>query len=134
MTLAAFVGIVGVYWYCYCFQSSIYGEQKPFNSNMNPAVCLSSRGGERDKAAFEVSYWTHSQSTLAMLQTSYCLSAFLLSPPSLHTLSSLSSFFSLCFLSLLNEKFFFLCIALVLPFIYLCSMPFFSFSHYSFNT
>lgn len=51
---------------------------KPFSSNMNPTVCLSTGGGDRDKAASVVYHWTWSRSILATFQTSYRLSPFLL--------------------------------------------------------
>lgn len=64
---------------------------KPFSSNMNPAVCVSTGGGERDKAASVVYRWTWSHSTLAAFQTSYRLSPRSSSRPLSFPLSSFSS-------------------------------------------
>lgn len=82
---------------------------KPFSSNMNPAVCLSTGGGERDKAASVVYRWTWSRLTLATFQTSYRLSPFLLSASLFPSLIFLSHF-SLCprYLSLAPSSFCFI--------------------------
>lgn len=82
---------------CYCccllvlllFSKLHLWRTKLFNSNMNPVVCLSTRGGEGDKAASVVQVWTSSRLTLAVFQTSYRFSPSLLSA-SLSTLSSSS--------------------------------------------
>lgn len=82
---------------CYCccllvlllFSKLHLWRTKLFNSNMNPVVCLSTRGGEGDKAASVVQVWTLSRLTLAVFQTSYRFSPSLLSA-SLSPLSSSS--------------------------------------------
>ena len=70
--------------YCWCllvlllFSKLHLWRTKPFSSNMNPAVCLSTGGGE-DKAASVVYRWTGSRFALAAFQTSYRLFPFPLS-------------------------------------------------------
>lgn len=111
--------------YCWCllvlllFSKLHLWRTKPFSSNMNPAVCLSTGGGERDKAASVVYRWTRSRLTLAAFQTSYRLPPpFLLSALSLFPSLIFLSHFSLCSLyqSLApsSPSFIFSCIALVL--------------------
>lgn len=83
--------------WCYCccllvlllFSKLHLWRTKLFNSNMNPVVCRSTRGGEGDKEASVVQVWTSSCLTLAVFQTSYRFSPSLLSA-SLSTLSSSS--------------------------------------------
>lgn len=85
MTVAVLGVIVGVYWYCCCFQSSICGEQSLLVPTwIQPFVCLPKEGtGTRQPLWFAIGpgptrFWPRSKLVIASPRSSSC--GFSLSP------------------------------------------------------